>query len=98
MRLATSDRLIHDQGLGALLARQLRPAVGFLHPRDVLKDPDLSTADKRAILSSWASDASAVQDQPSLRWLLGTPEPVPFADVRDALMRLDAETSRRARA
>ena len=98
MRLATSDRLIQEQGLGALLARQLRPAVGFLHPRDVLKDSDLEVDEKRAILSSWASDASAVQDQPNLRWLLGTPEPVPFADVRDALLRLDRESSRRARA
>ena len=96
MRLATSDRLIHEQGLGALLARQLRPAVGYLHPRDVLKDPDLPREEKRAILSSWASDASAVQDQPSLRWLLGTPEPVPFADVRDALLRLDGTPPARA--
>jgi hypothetical protein len=98
MRLATSDRLIQEQGLGALLARQLRPAVGFLHPRDVLKDPDLPRDEKRAILSSWASDASAVQDEPRLRWLLGTPEPVPFADVREALLLLDGEPARRTRA
>ena len=95
MRLATSEQLIHEQGLRALLARQLRPAVGFLHPRDVLKDQDLAPDEKRAVLSSWASDASAVQDQPTLRWLLGTPEPVPFADVRDALERLDRDLSAR---
>lgn len=89
MRLATSEQLIHQQGLAGLLARQLRPAVGFSRPRDVLKDPDLSPDDKRAVLSSWASDASAVVDQPSLRWLLGTPEPIPFAEVRDALAILD---------
>ena len=89
MRLATSEQLIQQQGLGAMLGRWQRPAVGFAHPRDVLKDPDLDPDDKRAVLSSWASDASAVQDQPGLRWLLGTPEPVAFADVREALDRLD---------
>ena len=29
------------------------------------------------------------QEAPTLRWRLGTPEPVPFADVRDALLRLE---------
>ena len=89
MRLATSEQLIQFQGLGAALERWLRPAVGFTHPSDVLKDPHLDLADKRAILSSWASDASAVQDEPQLRWLLGTAEPVPLDDIRDALARLD---------
>lgn len=89
MRLATSEQLIENQGLGAALERWLRPAVGFGHPREVLKDPLLNGAQKRAILASWASDASAVQDEPSLRWLLGTPEPVPLSDIREALERLD---------
>ncbi|WP_293377917.1 hypothetical protein [Phenylobacterium sp.] len=89
MRLATSEQLIQSQGLGAALERWLRPAVGFSHPRDVLKDPHLDLPDKRAILASWASDASAVQDEPKLRWLLGTAEPVPLDDVREALARLD---------
>jgi hypothetical protein len=89
MRLATSEQVIQQQGLGAALERWLRPAVGFGHPRDVLKDPLLDRDEKRAVLSSWASDASAVQDQPTLRWLLGTPEPVPLEDIREALARLD---------
>lgn len=89
MRLATSEPVIEFQGLGAALERWLRPGVGFAHPRDVLKDPLLDAAEKRAVLSSWASDASAVQDEPTLRWLLGTAEPVPLADVREALQRLD---------
>ncbi len=89
MRLATSEQLIQQQGLGAALERWLRPAVGFGHPRDVLKDPLLDLSEKRAVLSSWASDASSVQDQPTLRWLLGTPEPVPLSDIREALERLD---------
>ena len=87
MLLATTEQQI--QRLGPALERWLRPAVGFSHPRDVLKDPDLDRDEKRAVLASWASDASAVQDQPTLRWLLGTPEPVPLAEVREALARLD---------
>ncbi|MDZ4372312.1 MAG: hypothetical protein U1C74_12915 [Phenylobacterium sp.] len=75
--------------IGEALERGLRPAVGFLHPRDVLKDPDLDIIGKRAVLASWASDASAVPDAPTLRWLLGTPEPVPLLDVLEALARLD---------
>ena len=89
MRMATSEQVIAEQGLGAALERWLRPAVGFGRPRDVLKDPMLDLAEKRAVLSSWASDASAVQDQPTMRWLLGTPEPVPRWEVREALDRLD---------
>lgn len=89
MRLATSEYALETQGLGAALERLLRPAVGFSHPRDVLKDPGLTIAEKRAVLASWASDASSVREEPNLRWLLGTPEPVPLADVREALLRLD---------
>lgn len=95
MRLATSEHLLRRQGLGAphtlkiMLERGVRPAVGFSDPLDVLKDPHLTLSQKREILSSWASDASAVQDEPTLRWLLGTPEPVPLDDVQTALFRLD---------
>lgn len=89
MLLATTEQQIQTLGLRAARERWLRPAVGFNHPRDVLKDPELTPADKRSILASWLSDASAVQDQPHLRWLLGTAEPVAAADVREALARLD---------
>lgn len=89
MLLATTEQQIHTLGLSAARERWLRPAVGFHHPRDVLKDPELPPGDKRAVLASWLSDASAVQDQPHMRWLLGTPEPVTAADIREALARLD---------
>jgi hypothetical protein len=89
MRLATSEHLINTQGLGAALERWLRPAVGFGHPKDVLKDPMLDHPGKRAVLASWASDASSVREEPTLRWLLGTPEPVPLADIREALATID---------
>jgi hypothetical protein len=89
MRLATSESIFETQGLGAALERWLRPAVGFERPRDVLKDPFLDLDEKREVLASWASDASSVRDEPHLRWLLGTAEPVPLAEVREALAKLD---------
>jgi hypothetical protein len=100
MRLATSER-IFDHGrapysLRTALERGVRPAVGFQSPDDVVKDPHLTVSDKHEILSSWASDASAVQDEPRLRWLLGTVEPVPFEDVISALKRLDGANAGRA--
>lgn len=89
MQLATTEEQLHVQGLRAALARGVRPAIGFTHPDDVVKDPDLPPDEKRAILTSWASDASSVRDQPTMRWLLGTPDPVPYAAVRHALLRLE---------
>ncbi len=77
------------RGLREARERLLRPAVGFRHPMEVVKDPDLDTAEKRAILSSWASDACAVENRPDLRWLIGTEAPVPTLDVLLALGRLD---------
>jgi hypothetical protein len=53
--------------LGAELERLLQPTRYFQHPRDVVRDATLTTAEKRAILSSWASDASAVESMPALR-------------------------------
>jgi hypothetical protein len=98
MRLATSEQIFEQSGVWAgnslrtAIARGIRPAVGFEGPDDVLKDPHLTNQDKREILSSWASDASAVQDEPRLRWLLGTAEPVPLVEVLAALKQLDART------
>ncbi len=45
----------------------LHPGTTFEHPRDVVSHPSLSLAEKRAILASWASDASAIASCPSLR-------------------------------
>jgi hypothetical protein len=86
MRLATSYEAICKAALPRLC---LRPAVGFSHPTDVIRDPHLDLQEKRTILSSWASDASAVEDEPTQRWLLGTPGPVPYSEVRHALAELD---------
>ncbi|PZQ59971.1 MAG: hypothetical protein DI570_15160 [Phenylobacterium zucineum] len=78
-------------GLRAARAHGPRPGAGYRKPRDVMEDPDLTTAERREILAAWLSDASAVQDQPHMRWLLGTPEPVASAEIRDALSRLDLQ-------
>jgi hypothetical protein len=68
----------------------LHPAGAFAHPQDVLDDPDLTTQEKRAILSAWASDACAVESCPSLRSPPGANgSAVTFDEVLDALKSLD---------
>ncbi len=49
----------------------MHPASAFKHPMDVVRDDDLTLYEKRAILSSWASDASTVEDVRELGQLLG---------------------------
>jgi len=58
------------------LDRLLSPAKHFRHPDDVLKDDTLDIQEKRAILSSWASDACAVESVPALRRPPGAEQPV----------------------
>jgi hypothetical protein len=69
--------------------RLLRPALGFNRPADVLKDPLLQDSEKQAILSSWASDACAIEGHPDLRWFIGSDGPVPINKVLEALRRLE---------
>ena len=45
----------------------LHPARAFAHPLDVVRDRDLTSNEKRAILASWASDARALEAAPALR-------------------------------
>jgi hypothetical protein len=73
------------------LGRLLQPARFFRHPRDVVRDVTLTTAEKRAILSSWASDACAVESMPALRQMPGSGCVVRFDDVIDALRDLDGK-------
>jgi hypothetical protein len=86
----------HDQRLSAILSRLLRPAIGFNRPSDVLKDVDLSVSEKRAILSSWASDSCVVEGKPYLRWMIGSDDPVPLDEVLEALGRLDQHVAEAA--
>ncbi|MEI9988622.1 MAG: hypothetical protein WDM86_01170 [Rhizomicrobium sp.] len=71
------------------LDRLLTPARYFRRPKDVLADATLSLSEKRAILSSWASDACSVECRPDLRLAPGAKTPVSFDDIVDVLQRLD---------
>ncbi|RWL17888.1 MAG: hypothetical protein EOR57_22795 [Mesorhizobium sp.] len=71
------------------LDRLFDPARFFKHPDDVLSDATLDVMEKRAILSSWASDACAVESMPALRQPPGAEHPIPFDAIMDALRRLD---------
>jgi hypothetical protein len=64
-----------------------RPA--HSHPQDVLNDHTLSTADKRSLLASWASDVYAVEGRPAWRQLPGSGVLVSVDDVLGALKALD---------
>ena len=77
------------RGMEFDLDRLLNPAAIFDHPQDVLSDADLTKQEKRAILSSWASDACAVDSDPTLRKPPGTTRPVSFDDIVEALRSLD---------
>ena len=73
----------------------LHPSQAFEHPSEVVKDPDLTPNEKRAILASWASDACAIEAVPMLRYLPGGKRAVHFDEVMDALRVLDDEARRR---
>jgi hypothetical protein len=67
----------------------LHPGAVFDHPSDVLSHPSLSVAEKRAILASWASDASAIASCPALRAPAGLAAPVTIDEILEALCELD---------
>jgi hypothetical protein len=75
---ATVDNVFDFQAL-------LHPGAVFEHPEDVVMHPSLTLAEKRAILASWASDASAIASCPALRAPEGlkmpasTPSSKPYA-------------------
>jgi hypothetical protein len=66
-----------------------QPFSRFLHPFDVSRHPSLEPEVKRAILASWASDRSAVRDQPSLRKPPGAKRAVSIDDILAAMHDLD---------
>ena len=65
----------------------------FAHPADVLA-ADLAPGEKREILACWASDAYVPNSRPALRWLPGTPGPVPVKSVLAALTALDRQAEK----
>ena len=68
----------------------LHPARAFAHPMDVVRDPDLTLNEKRAILACWASDACAIEAAPELR-VTAPGSLVAWDDIMDALRALDKE-------
>ena len=79
---ATDDNVFDFQAL-------LHPGTVFEHPKDVVMHPSLTVAEKRAILASWASDASAIASCPALRAPEGLKAPVSIDAILDALRDLD---------
>jgi hypothetical protein len=69
----------------------LHPGTKFEHPRDVVSHPSLSLAEKRSILASWASDASAIASCPALRAPEDLKVPVTIDEILDALCALDGD-------
>jgi hypothetical protein len=66
----------------------LYPASAFVHPSEVVNDPDLTLNEKRAILASWASDACAIEAAPELRSCPSGTR-VRFDEIMEALRTLD---------
>jgi hypothetical protein len=87
--LSTEARVDSSLDLDALL----HPARAFAHPMDVVRDPDLTLNEKRAILASWASDACALEAAPELR-INTSGSVVRWDDIMDALRNLDREADR----
>jgi hypothetical protein len=79
---ATDDNVFDFQAL-------LHPGTVFDRPKDVVTHPSLTLAEKRAILASWASDASAIASCPSLSASEGLRAPVSIDAILDALRELD---------
>jgi hypothetical protein len=66
----------------------LHPSRAFRHPLDVVRDTDMTVAEKRSVLASWASDACAIESNPALR-ATATGNVVNYDDIIDALQSLD---------
>ena len=68
----------------------LHPGTVFEHPKDVVAHPDLTLAEKRAILASWTSDASTIASCPALGAPAGLKAPVSIDAILEALCDLDS--------
>jgi hypothetical protein len=67
------------------------PTAHYQSPDEILSDPQLSDAEKRIILSSWASDMFAVESCPGLRDIPGMGHALRLADILAALRQLDGD-------
>jgi hypothetical protein len=88
---------IRSEGSNALPIDWLAtPGLAFSLPNEVLDHPELSNAERRAILASWASDARAVE---AAHWMrrLDNGSMVALDEVLQALRKLDAHAAARGR-
>lgn len=68
----------------------------FGDPWDVVLDPDLTSAEKREILSDWASDARVVAGRPGLR-MNAAGAVAAWDDIMEGLRLIDAEIAAASR-
>jgi hypothetical protein len=78
-------RVVHDQ----VASMQFRPDAHHRCVQAVLKDPKLSSDEKRALLAAWASDIYAVESSPMLRIIPGHTTPLRLSEILSALRGLD---------
>jgi hypothetical protein len=79
-------------GNGNELNQFWHPAQAFGHPSNVLRDPDLTLNEKRAILASRASDACEREPMPD-RLSVTRAAPVRFDEIMEALRTLDRKAN-----
>jgi hypothetical protein len=79
------NRIVHGQ----VASMQFRPDAHHRSVPAVLKDPRISSDEKRAILSAWASDMYAVESSPMLRMVPGHTTPLRLSEILSALRCLD---------
>lgn len=79
------SRILYDQTSTPLF----RPDAHHRSVQAVLKDHKLSSDERRAILSAWASDMYAVESSPGLRMIPGHAAPLRLSEILDALRSLD---------
>jgi hypothetical protein len=80
-----------EANLNATELPLFHPAAHYDSPDEVLDDRQLCDAEKRIILSSWASDMFAVESCPGLRDIPGMGHTLRLADILAALRRLDGD-------
>jgi hypothetical protein len=78
-------RVVDDQ----VASMQFRPDAHHRSVQAVLKDSNLSSDEKRAILSAWASDMYAIEASPMLRMVPGHTTPLRLSEILGALRGLD---------
>ena len=79
-----------NENVFPLPLRNPRPAASGLQSVEaVVNDPNLDVQQKRAILSSWASDLWTVESCPWLREVPGIKGPLRVSDIFAALRSLD---------